>query len=49
MIFCCLVDLENHHDLVQSFFWKGDGSLLVTSSRVSVFRSHFVEILHESV
>lgn len=26
-------NLENHRDLVQSFCWKGDGSLLVTSSK----------------
>lgn len=30
-------DLECHQDLVQSFSWKGDGSLLVTSSKVSIF------------
>ena len=37
MIFCCTIDLENHCDLVQSFCWKGDGSLLVSSSKVSDF------------
>ncbi|KAJ7357667.1 Coronin-7 [Desmophyllum pertusum] len=26
-------NLDNHQDLVQSFCWKGDGSLLVTSSK----------------
>ena len=28
--------LESHGDLVQSLSWKGDGSLLATSSKVSV-------------
>lgn len=27
--------MANHNDVVQSFCWKGDGSLLVTSSKVS--------------
>ena len=37
LIISYFAELENHQDLVHSFCWKGDGSLLATTSKVSDF------------
>ena len=36
--------MDSHNDVVQSFCWKGDGSLSATSSKVKLLQYQFADL-----